>query len=68
MRKWVKDVGLSNSYHPNLNKPQTKRQRSPQLRGLSGFLCLILLVYARRGIIPTQSSLVVYLIHHKPHD
>ena len=41
------------------------KQKSPQLRGLSGFLCLILLDYSRRGIISTQSSQAAYSTHHK---
>ena len=33
---------------------QTKKEKSPQLRGLSGFLCHQVPVSARRGIIPTR--------------
>ena len=36
---------------------QTKKQKSPQLRGLRCFLCRVVPDYARRGITPTQSSL-----------
>lgn len=42
----------------------SKKQKSPQLRGLSGFLCLQVPDRARRRIIPTRSSLAP----EEPHE
>lgn len=45
----------------------SKNKKSPQLRGLSGFLCHQVPGRARRGIIPTQSSLAACCLRRTSH-